>query len=555
MLTQPLSPLKRFIERQFRWQDVTRSGRGSLSRLKAKWQTRLARWRCRLVPKSQRDRAYLELARSARDRQNWPEAETAYRLAIACNPKQAEAYHGLGDVLQQQGRTDAAATAYRQAIDLDPNFPWSHNNLGDLLRDAGNWKDAEAAYRKAARLNPDPSSCISWENLGQMCQQQQHWEDAVAAYREAIARNSQDVAFSSRCNLAAALRQLGRDEEAAEVYLDTIAIDPAYPWSYHFYFWKTLKQAEKLEAAVQAYRHAIDRAPDDLNVNVYLNLGEALTRQDKVAESLPYYRTATQRYLTKIAPSFLEDYGDRATVRGPDFIVLGAQKAGTSSLYYYMTKHPQILPTIKKEVEFWSWKFNRGLDWYLAHFPPTPDDGSILTGEACPGYLDFREAAERLREVFPDMKAIVLLRNPVDRAISHYHHWVRRNQESRDLPTAIERKIADLEQKGHPWNQHGNYVARGIYVEFLRHWQRILSRERLLVLESEAFYTDPSSTLERVDAFLGLPHHQLQNYKKYNSGSYSPADREVRQRLQEYYRPYNQQLEDEFDLSFSWTRL
>ncbi|WP_159790882.1 sulfotransferase family protein [Sodalinema gerasimenkoae] len=103
-----------------------------------------------------------------------------------------------------------------------------------------------------------------------------------------------------------------------------------------------------------------------------------------------------------------------------DFIILGAQKAGTSSLYAYMAQHPDIVPALRKEVEFWSWKFYRGLDWYFAHFPQIPEGSHLQTGEACPGYLDFYETAERLRETLPHVKLIVLLRNPVDRAISHY---------------------------------------------------------------------------------------------------------------------------------------
>ena len=114
----------------------------------------------------------------------------------------------------------------------------------------------------------------------------------------------------------------------------------------------------------------------------------------------------------------------------PDFLISGAQRGGTTSLYNYLQAHPCFeLPTTK-ELHFFDRKFHRGLAWYRAHFPTYLEKcfaqriqgRAFLTGEATPNYLFHPLVSRRVAEVLPRVKLIVLLRNPVDRAFSHYHH-------------------------------------------------------------------------------------------------------------------------------------
>src|SRR5437763_1646364 len=114
----------------------------------------------------------------------------------------------------------------------------------------------------------------------------------------------------------------------------------------------------------------------------------------------------------------------------PDFIILGAQRAGTTSLYEYIVDHPQVGAASKKEVHFFDRHYTEGVNWYRAHFPPAVrrqrfenrTGKRFLTGEASPYYLAHPMVPERIAAVAPDARFLILLRNPIDRALSHYYH-------------------------------------------------------------------------------------------------------------------------------------
>ncbi|MGC9502459.1 tetratricopeptide repeat protein [Baaleninema sp.] len=492
---------------------------------------------------------HYHLAKTLLQLQEFQAAEFHYRRVIALDRSIALAHHELADVLQAQGRLSEAEECYRQAIELNEEFFWSYHNLGDVLRKQEKWSEAAETYKKASRFNPD--FYPTYEHWSQVAVRSRRWEDAIFAYHRAL--ELQPDNFQICYDLAGLLRRFDRTTEVANLYLKTINLDPTFPWFYHHYFWRTLNTEGKLEEAIERYKTALKSHPDSMEV--YVNLGEALTHQKQIPEAITYYRTALHRKLKRERPEIFsnEEVSESLeTARKPDFIILGAQKAGTSSLYFYLSKNPQILSPLRKELEFWSWKFHRGIDWYFSQFPPLTPDSQFLTGEACPGYLDFDVAAERLKENSPNTKFIILLRNPVDRAVSHYYHWIRRHQEDRSFDVAIQAKIMEIHQKGTVWNQHSNYVARGVYVEFIRHWLSLFPREKFLILKSEDFYQDPSKTLKKVDNFLGVPVSTLSEYKKHNAGSYSPVSQKSRDYLNDFYSPYNQELEKLLGIELNW---
>ena len=111
----------------------------------------------------------------------------------------------------------------------------------------------------------------------------------------------------------------------------------------------------------------------------------------------------------------------------PDFLIVGAQKGGTSSLYAYLAQHPSVLPSFRKEVKFFDCNYFCGHTWYRAHFPLRYklSRGNRITGEGTPNYLFHPTALQRLALTLIDVKIIILLRNPADRAYSHYQHQKR----------------------------------------------------------------------------------------------------------------------------------
>ena len=222
-------------------------------------------------------------------------------------------------------------------------------------------------------------------------------------------------------------------------------------------------------------------------------------------------------------------------------------------------RSPQIFPAIRKEIYFWNYHHHRGLDWYLAHFPRLSTNENWITGEASPNYLEDRQAPDRLFQVFPNMKFIVLLRNPVDRAVSQYHHWVRLNREQQSLEAALELELkwlnldaGYLQIDRRYWTETSRYLWRGLYIKFLQRWMNIFPRKQFLILRSEDFYSQPESTLTQVFDFLNLPSTSEMNLTPYNQGFYQPMPEELRQQLHTFFTPYNQKLEAFLEINFHW---
>jgi hypothetical protein len=231
----------------------------------------------------------------------------------------------------------------------------------------------------------------------------------------------------------------------------------------------------------------------------------------------------------------------------PDFVIIGAQKGGTSFLYHLLTRHPLVEPAARKELHFFDQPelFDNGAGWYRRCFPRlgSKDGQRSITGEATPYYLFDPPVAKRMAEIVPKARLIALLRNPVDRAYSHYQMQVKRGTEPRTFEEAMEQ-------------EHSSYVSRGIYVDQLLRWFEFFGKEQMLILKSEDFFERPVETLKVVLAFLDLPDWQPEAselQQRRHVGTYKQKmDPSTRQRLEAYFEPYNQRLYECLDVDFGW---
>ena len=254
----------------------------------------------------------------------------------------------------------------------------------------------------------------------------------------------------------------------------------------------------------------------------------------------------------------------------PDFLILGAQKAGTSALYAYLTEHPEVRRAIVKEVHYFDLSFGRGERWYRAHFPmntgrPGPDESSMQTGEATPYYLFHPWVPPRVSSTLPAARFIVLLRDPVERLISHYQHEVALGFEDRSLDEALRDEprmmAAETERLfAHPLavsyaHQHHSYFSRGRYAEQLEGWFSVIDPSRFLVLGAEAFWARTPVTFERVQRFLGLAPFEKASFQPVNQARRSTSIRpELIQQLREAYEPHNEQLRSLLGEDLGWPR-
>ena len=247
------------------------------------------------------------------------------------------------------------------------------------------------------------------------------------------------------------------------------------------------------------------------------------------------------------APSAEQVSGEPEVGALPDFVIIGAQKGGTSFLYHLLTRHPLVEPAARKELHFFDNPelFDHGAEWYRRCFLRlSAEDGQrSITGEATPYYLFDPPVAKRMAEIVPKARLIAWLRNPIDRAYSHYQMQVKRGTEPRTFEEAIER-------------QHSSYMSRGIYVDQLLRWFEFFSKEQMLILKSEDFFERPIETLKVVLTFLDLPDWQPEAselQQRRHSGTYKQKmDPSTRQRLEAYFEPYNQRLYECLGVDFGW---
>lgn len=224
----------------------------------------------------------------------------------------------------------------------------------------------------------------------------------------------------------------------------------------------------------------------------------------------------------------------------PDFLILGAQKAGTSSLFQYLAQHPLVLRSIQKEPEHFDADGRPSPLAYRRTFPLLihfwrPGRPQPITGEATTGYLlDPRAPLRVARQLpAPGPKLVALLRDPAERAFSQYRMNLRLGRESRPFLEALEQEDeavapwrADPLAERHPddaWRWR-SYAARGRYAEQLERWIDVFGGERLLVLRAESLFADPAATFARVLRHLGLPPADGIEFRRVNA---APVEEEV----------------------------
>ena len=257
----------------------------------------------------------------------------------------------------------------------------------------------------------------------------------------------------------------------------------------------------------------------------------------------------------------------------PSFIIFGVPRCGTTSLYNYLIEHPAILPALSKEIGFFELNYHKGISWYKLFFPTFFSKyqikkefrNKLITGEATSNYIHHPCVPSRIKTSLPDVKLIVLIRNPIDRAFSQYYKLVKLGREKLSFEEAIKIESERIKDETEKMLQNENYyslkyhnysyLTAGIYAERLEMWIKLFSKDQILILKSEDLYEDPKSTYEKTLEFLNLPKYELQNFKKFNYYEDQPdMDKSIRQKLIEFYKPHNEKLYKLLDRNFNWDK-
>jgi Sulfotransferase domain len=254
----------------------------------------------------------------------------------------------------------------------------------------------------------------------------------------------------------------------------------------------------------------------------------------------------------------------------PSFLLIGAQRGGTTSLFYYLRRHPHVARPSTKEVHFFDDGFWRGVDWYRSFFATAAEQrlarlrgGDLVAAEATPYYLFHPAVPERVAATMPSVRLVVLVRDPVDRAYSHYRKMRRMGLERLSFEDALakeeqrlageeERLLADPHYRS-PHHRRHAYVARGLYADQLERWLEHFPPEQLLVLRSEDFFEGPAEVYAETLDFLGLRAWQFPSFEPRNPTSDPPLDPALRARLEERFAEPNARLAQLLGRDFGWS--
>jgi hypothetical protein len=241
----------------------------------------------------------------------------------------------------------------------------------------------------------------------------------------------------------------------------------------------------------------------------------------------------------------------------PSFLLIGAQRAGTTSLFYYLRRHPHVARPVTKEIHFFDDGFWRGVDWYRSFFATSAQQrlarlrgGDLAAAEATPYYLFHPAVPERVAATIPSVRLVALLRDPVVRAYSHYRKMRRMGPER--LAGEEERLLADPRYRSSHHRRHA-YVARGLYADQLERWLEHFAREQLLVLRSEDFFERPADVYAETLDFLWLRAWQPPDFEPRNPTSDPPLDPALRSRLEERFAEPNARLARLLGREMGWT--
>jgi hypothetical protein len=287
-------------------------------------------------------------------------------------------------------------------------------------------------------------------------------------------------------------------------------------------------------------------------------------------------KQASPRWAKEGARAVFRSVGSRTAASRPlpDYLIIGTKRGGTTSLWRYLLEHPAVLPMYPaaenvKSPHYFDIHWAKGQDWYRSHLPSRRQRarvernyGVCVSGDASPYYMFHPVAAARAATTCPAAKVIVLLRNPVDRAYSHYRERQKNGTEALPFRAAIEAEQTRLDGEvsrilnspTYYSEQHdfSSYLARGRYLEQLEDWFARFPEERILALRSEDLYTNPQAAVAAVQDFLGIPRVPLRQPQAFNGVPAHPMRAEDRAWLADYYRDSVAALERRLGRSFEW---
>ncbi len=248
----------------------------------------------------------------------------------------------------------------------------------------------------------------------------------------------------------------------------------------------------------------------------------------------------------------------------PNFLIIGAKRCGTTSLFTNLPKHPSIIKSHHDNMGFFNDNYHLGVNWYKSFFPTRSykrkiekEYGKSLSFDTTTTYMENRKTAENIKKIKSDMKIIVMLRNPVDRAYSQYNLGIDIDQtESRKFEDIMNKEIEKLNnEQNSPFQivrNESNFIKKGLYYEQLKPWFDLFPRKNIGIFSTEDFKNDSQRTYDMIFNFLDLPKFIINDNEIMEKGNYTPMDKKIRNILANFYKPHNEKLFELIEQKFEW---
>lgn len=286
-------------------------------------------------------------------------------------------------------------------------------------------------------------------------------------------------------------------------------------------------------------------------------------------------RTAWQRRLHRAARTALARANQPTSWARmlPGFLIVGAQRCGTTSLFHVLSQHPAVISPVlgRTELHFFDNEYQRGLSWYRSQFPIgawarfTARHAGVapVAFEGSPYYMFHPLVPARIHRDLPGVLLLVLIRDPVERAHSQWAHQVGLGLETESFERALEleddRVAGEAERlasdPAYTSRRHWLYAyrGRGHYADQLQRLNALFGRDRIHVVDSGRFFADPRPAYDQVLDFLGLPPHSPA-FTPQNARPRSPMPDSLRAQLEEHFRPHDERLAAWLGHEPSWRR-
>lgn len=367
-----------------------------------------------------------------------------------------------------------------------------------LLRDKRFAADALTLLLESSWPCSEPKA---WLLRGTLEHQLGKYTDAILSL--SVASGFQELYFSAAYHLGEVHRSLGQFDQAASWFIAALHADPTHRYS-HNSLQFTRFSMDLLPRVIESYRYFVNAAPS--LVLGYQLLAHYLLKSGAIDEAISINRYASRLDCEKAAVSLAPTNNSLSL---PKFMIIGVPKGGTSSLLGWLATHPKLWCHPRKELHFFDGDYSHGAAWYSSHFPLFDPQFHIRCGEATPNYFQQPACPQRIRELLPFVRLVILLRDPLQRALSWLYHLQRFEGLVGNPSQLLENELDELESlepsfitsSGFRWP---NAIHGSCYNVPLQRWLDLFPREQLLILRSELLFDSPGSTLKHVADFIGV---------------------------------------------------